>query len=67
MSALKRVEIKDNFNRIMRKEQKAAELCRAMRDCVEALEDALKDSKVKMLLYFWRNKNLKALVMEQSC
>lgn len=53
----------------MRKEQKATELCRAMRDRVEALEDALKDSKVKMLQqhresqrkiekvrYFWRNK-----------
>ena len=50
-------------------EQKATELCRAMRDRVEALEDALKDSKVKMLQqhresqrkiekvrYFWRNK-----------
>ena len=48
-SALKRVEIKDYFNRIMKKEQKATELCRAMRDRVEALEDALKDSKVKML------------------
>ena len=33
----------------MRKEQKATELCRAMWDRVKALEDALKDSKVKML------------------
>ena len=45
-SAIKRVESKGYFNRIMKKEQKATELCRAMRDRVKALEDAL---KVKML------------------
>ena len=47
-SALKRVEIKDYFSHIMKKkEQKATELFRVMRDRIETLEDALKDSKVK--------------------
>lgn len=68
-SALKRVEIKDYFSRMMKKEEKATELCRVMRDRIETLEDALKDSKVKMMKmhrenqrkiekvrYFWRNK-----------
>ena len=55
----------------MKNEQRATELCRAMWIRIEALEDALKDSKVKMLQhhresqrkvekvrYFWRNKIL---------
>ena len=48
-SALKRVEIKEYLDRMMKKEEKATELCRAMQDHVETLEGALKDSKVKML------------------
>ena len=48
-SALKCVEIKEYLDRMMKKEEKATELCRAMWDRVETLEGALKDSKVKML------------------
>ena len=50
----------------MKKEQKATELCRAMRDRVETLEDALKvkmlqqhresQRKIEKVRYFWRNK-----------
>ena len=60
---------------MMKKEEKATELCRAMRDRVETLESTFKDSKVKMLRmhqesqrkigkvrYFWRNK-----IFEGNC
>ena len=53
----------------MQREAKATDLCRTMRDRIETLENALKDSKVKMMKvyresqrriekvrYFWRNK-----------
>ena len=63
------MEIKDYFSRIMKKEVKATELCRVMRDRIETLEGALKDSKVRMMemhresqrkikkvRHFWRNK-----------
>ena len=49
MSAVKSVEIKEYSDRMMKKEEKATELCRAMRDRVETLESTFKDSKVKML------------------
>lgn len=53
----------------MKKDAKATEICQLMRDRIESLEDALKDSKVKIMKvhrenqkkiekvrYFWRNK-----------
>ena len=68
-AGLKRVAMEEYIGRIMKKEAKATDLCRAMRDRIEKLEDALKDSKVKMIKlhrenqrkvekvrYFWRNK-----------
>ena len=68
-SAIKRVAMEDYFSRMMKKEAKATQLCQLMRDCIETLEDALKDLKVKMMKmhresqrkiekvrYFWRNK-----------
>ncbi len=67
------MEIKDYFSRIMKTEVKATELCRIMRDRIETLEGALKDSKVRMMemhresqrkikkvRYFWRNKIFEA-------
>lgn len=68
-AGLKRVTMEDYIGRLMKKEAKATELCRAMRDRIETLEDSLRDSKVKMIKmhresqrriekvrYFWRNK-----------
>ena len=68
-AALRRVDIKSYFEQQMQREAKATDLCRKMRDRIETLENALKDSKVKMMKvyresqkkiekvrYFWRNK-----------
>ena len=68
-AALRRIDIKSYFEQQMQRDAKAAELCRTMRDRIETLENALKDSKVKMVKvyrenqrkiekvrYFWRNK-----------
>lgn len=64
---------------MMKKEEKATELCRAMQDCVETLESTLKDSKVKMLQMHEESqkkkmyntsgamKYLKEIVIELSC
>ena len=67
--AITRVAIEDYIHRLMKKDAKATELCQLMRDRIETLEDALKDSKVKVMKmhrenqrkiekvrYFWRNK-----------
>lgn len=68
-AALRRIDIKSYFEQQMQREAKATDLCRTMRDRIETLENALKDSKVKMVKiyresqrkiekvrYFWRNK-----------
>ena len=68
-SALRRVEIANYFSRIMKKEEKAIEPCQGLRDRIETLKSALKDSKIQMIKmhresqrkiekvrYFWRNK-----------
>ena len=74
-AAIRRVAMEDYFGRLMKQQTKATELCQLMRDRVENLEDALKDSKVKMMRmhrenqrkiekvrYFWRNK-----IFEGNC
>ena len=68
-SAITRVAMEDYMRRLMKMDAKATELCWLLRDRIETLEDALKDSKVKMVKmqrenqrkiekvrYFWRNK-----------
>lgn len=68
-SALRRVELTNYFSEVKVREEKATEVCRILRDRIETLEGALKDSKIRMMKmhrenqrkiekvrYFWRNK-----------
>ena len=48
-AALRRVDIKSYFEQQLQREAKATELCRMMRNRIETLENALKDSKVKIV------------------
>ena len=48
-AGLKCVAMQDYVGQLMKKEAKATELCRVIRDRIESLEDALRDSKVKMM------------------
>lgn len=68
-SGLIRVSTEEYFKRIHKREEKAIELCKHMRDRIEELEKALLDSKTRIMKmhrqnqrkiekvrYFWRNK-----------
>lgn len=74
-SGLLRVSMEEYFKRIHKREEKALELCKLMRDRIEELETSLLDSKARIMKmhrqnqrkiekvrYFWRNK-----IYEGSC
>lgn len=74
-SGLLRVSMEEYFQRIHKREEKALELCKLMRDRIEELEASLLDSKTRIMKmhrqnqrkiekvrYFWRNK-----IYEGSC
>ena len=62
-SLLKRIEIKEYLDRMIKKEEKVTKLCRAMRDCVETLESTLKYSKVKMLQMHQESQKKKCAIL----
>ena len=68
-AGLTRVDMECFIGQLMKRDTKATEVCRSMRDGIETLEGALKDSKIRMMKihrecqrkiekvrYFWRNK-----------
>ena len=68
-AGLKRVALEDYISRLHKRDKKAVQLCRLLRDHIKVLEDTIKDSKVKIMKlhrenkrkveqvrYFWQNK-----------
>ena len=68
-SGLRRVALQEYIGRLHKRDEKAVQVCKMLRDRIEHLEDIIKDSKVRCMKlhreskkqveqvrYFWRSK-----------